>query len=78
MGQADTESSHVDDRRQFIKRLQDHGDVSRLDFTRDGFRTVFVEVQEGSGFHNEWQQTARRLGYEIEHRCAGIYRLAIE
>ena len=75
MDQRETDSSRLDERRQFVERLRAHDDVAKLDFTRNGFRTVFVEVEQETGFHAEWQQTATKLGYGIEHQCAGIYRL---
>ena len=68
----------INKRRQFIQRLENHEDVTKIDFTRDGFQTLFVEVRQGTGFHSAWQQRADELGYRVEHQCARLYRLDIE
>lgn len=36
----------IDHRREFLDRLEQRDDVEGTDFTRDGFRTVFVEPTE--------------------------------
>lgn len=67
MGNEDTTDRALDDRRQLVSELRAHDDVRRLTFTRDGFRTVLVELEPGAEFREEWRRTATRLGYTVEH-----------
>lgn len=64
MGRERSDDRQVSARREFVRRLRDRTDVARVDFTRDGFRTVFVEV--GADAADEWRGTAERLGYTVE------------
>jgi hypothetical protein len=52
-------------RRAFVRRLRADEDVRRVDFSRDGFRTVVVEPDPGAGFRRRWYRTATRLGYTV-------------
>lgn len=66
MGNTDTTDDALADRRQFVRGLRAHEDVRRLTFTRDGFRTVLLELEPDAGFRGEWHRTATRLGYTVE------------
>lgn len=66
MGNTDGPDERVDDRREFIRRLRAHEDVRSVNFSRDGFQTVIVELASGAEFRDQWYQTANRLGYTVE------------
>ena len=51
-----------------MQRLSAHNDVRRVDFTRDGFRTILVELEPDAEFRDQWHRTATRLGYTVEQR----------
>ena len=66
MGERYGERRRIPERREFLKRLEGHGAVVTVEFTRDGFRTVFVEVAPGERLDGELRREAERLGYDIE------------
>lgn len=68
--------STVEERREFHEELRERDDVVGTDFSRDGFATIFVELDRAStGFHQDLQERAARLGYGIEHLNGAVYRL---
>ena len=78
MGDDDGNDDSNDDRgvsarRRFVARLDEHGGVTGLDFTRDGFRTVFVEAASDADT-DEWRRTAERLGYTVEPPGSDAHR----
>lgn len=66
MGNTDRDEEVVDARRAFVRRLRDDENVRRVNFSRDGFRVVFVGLEPGAEFHDRWHRTATRLGYTVE------------
>lgn len=74
MGGDEEGSRRVSQRRRFLRRLEGHGDVVAVEFTRDGFRTVFVEVAPEAGFDGELRCHAERLGYAVEPPGTTAYR----
>lgn len=64
-GTDDGKDDGIADRRAFVRRLRADEDVHRLDFSRDGFRTVVVEPVPDVGFRRRWRRTATRLGYTV-------------
>lgn len=66
MGEKDTNGGTIAERRAFVQRLGAHEDVRRVDFTRDGFRTVLVELESDAAFRDQWRRTAAQLGYTVE------------
>ena len=58
----------------FFGAVAAHEDVVAVDFTRDGFRTVFAEVDSADGIDESLRREADRLGYAVrrpgtdEHR----------
>jgi hypothetical protein len=74
MGGVDRNDRSVSARRRLVRRLRAHGDVVRIDFTRDGFRTVFVEVASDDGFDRELRREIERAGYTIEPPGTDEYR----
>jgi len=68
------ERSSLEDRREFLRDLDDRDDVVQTDFTRDGYRTIYAQFEVG--LHKLVQSRADRLGYDIEHLNAGIYRFS--
>jgi len=76
MGERDTDND--DDglaaRREFVERLRTHEDVRRVNFSRDGFRTVLVALEPDADFRDRWRRTATRLGYTVERFEADEHR----
>lgn len=68
MGERDTDGDAIAERRAFVQRLDAHEDVRRVDFTRDGFRTVLVGFEPDAESPDQWHRTAIRLGYTVEQR----------
>ena len=66
MGDADGDETSLSERGRFLGRLRAHADVVALDFTRDGYRTVFVEVVSDDGLGERLRREAERIGYAIE------------
>lgn len=66
MGERDTNGDAIAERRAFVQRLDAHEAVQRVDFTRDGFRTILVELEPDAAFRDQWCRTATRLGYTVE------------
>ena len=67
MGTGDTDRNDgIDARRELVARLRTHDDVREVNFSRDGFRTVVVELEPGAAFRDAWCRTATRLGYTVE------------
>jgi len=66
MGERDTDDDGIAARRGFVERLRTHDDVRRVNFSRDGFRTVLVALEPDAGFRDRWRRTASRLGYTVE------------
>jgi len=66
MGNAGGDDGTVSERRAFVRQLEDHEDVVAVDFTRDGYRRVLVEMESGTGFPGGLRREARRLGYDVE------------
>lgn len=65
MGDTNGDDDGIAERRAFVRRLRADEDVRRVDFSRDGFRTVVVEPEPDAGFRREWRRTATRLGYTV-------------
>lgn len=65
MGDTNGDDDGVAERRAFVRRLRADEDVRRVDFSRDGFRTVVVEPEPGIGFRRRWRREAARLGYTV-------------
>lgn len=72
MGREERDGRAISTRREFVRWLHARGDVVAVDFTRDGFRTVFVEVGPDTG--DGWRRAAERLGYAVEHPGTDTYR----
>lgn len=71
-GDRDTEGNDgIDARRELVERLRTHDDVREVNFSRDGFRTVVVELEPDAGFRDRWRRTATRLGYTVERPDPG-------
>lgn len=66
MGGTDGTDDAVDARREFVRRLRAHPAVRRVDFSRDGFRTVVVVLDPEAELRDRWVRTATRLGYDVE------------
>lgn len=66
MGNAGEDDGPVSERRALVRRLEAHGDVVAVDFTRDGYRWVFVETESEEGLSEGLRHEARRLGYDVE------------
>ena len=66
MGEEDINGGSLAERRGFVQRLSAHDDVRRVDFTRDGFRMILVELKPGAEFRDQWHQTATHLGYTVD------------
>lgn len=66
MGNVGEDDGPVSERRAFVRRLEAHDDVVAVDFTRDGYRWVFVETESEGGLPGGLRREARRLGYEVE------------
>lgn len=66
MGERDTDDDGIAARREFVERLRTHDDVRRVNFSRDGFRTVLVALEPDADFRDRWRRTASRLGYTVE------------
>ncbi|MFC7768333.1 hypothetical protein [Salinirubellus litoreus] len=62
----------VSGRRTAPGALYASADAVAVDFTRDGYRTVFVEV--GPDADEEWRLVAERLGYTVEGPGTDVYR----
>jgi hypothetical protein len=72
MGMGNTDGGDgIDARRRLVERLRAHEDVRRVDFSRDGFRVVVVELEPGAGFRDRWRETATELGYTVERLAPG-------
>ena len=69
MGDGDRDDRLASERRGFFGRLRGHESVVAVDFTRDRFRTVFVEVDPEDGLDGELWRAAERLGYTVQ--CPG-------
>lgn len=65
MGDTHGNDDGIAERRAFVRRLRADEGVRRVDFSRDGFRTVVVEPEPGVGFRRRWRRTATRLGYTV-------------
>lgn len=76
MGSNDAAHESIDERRAFLRTLQNRDDVVTTDFTRDGFQTLYVQFATDTGFHKSLQDRARELGYSIEPCNGGVYRLS--
>lgn len=70
-------SSAIDQRRAFLDDLDDRVGVSRTDFTRDGFRTIFVEFEAGEPGFLDVADDARDLGFEYERVGPRLYRFEV-
>jgi len=66
MGNTEGHDAGVSERRRFVQRLREHDAVVGVDFTRDGFRTVFVEVTPGDALDERLRREAERVGYDVE------------
>lgn len=67
MGTGNTDRDDgIDARRRFVERLRAHEEVRRVDFSRDGFRVVLVELEPGAELRDRWRETATELGYTVE------------
>jgi len=66
MGTTEGHDAWVSERRGFVQRRREHDAVVGVDFTRDGVRTVFVEVIPGDAFDERVRREAERVGYDIE------------
>jgi hypothetical protein len=69
------DKSEVEQRRLFLRDLENRDEVVKVDFTRDGFRTIYAQIDRDAGFHRDLQERAKQAGYGVEHLNAGIYRL---
>jgi hypothetical protein len=65
MGNESSGERGVSERRELVRWLRAHGDVSTVEFTRDGFRTVFVEMTAEVGLDRELRRRAEELGYTV-------------
>jgi hypothetical protein len=74
MGDPDEDETSVSERGRFLGRLRAHGDVVAVDFTRDGYRTVFVEVVPDDGLDEALRREAERIGYTVESRGTDGWR----
>jgi hypothetical protein len=74
MGDADEDETSLSERRRFLERLRADEDVVAVDFTRDGYRTVFVEVVPDDGLDEGLRREAERIGYAVESRGADGWR----
>jgi len=70
-------SSAVDQRRAFLDDVGDRVGVSRTDFTRDGFRTIFVEFEAGEPGFLDVADDARDLGFDYERVGPRLYRFEL-
>lgn len=66
MGNTELDDDAVAARQEFVRRLRDDEAVSRVNFSRDGFRVVVVSLEPDAEFRDEWRRTATRLGYTVE------------
>lgn len=73
-----TDESSIDDRRAFLRELQDRDDIVTTDFSRDEYQVLYIEFTGDGGFHKSLQDRARKLGYRIEHCNGSVYRLSQE
>ena len=71
MGREGNDDRSVSARGEFVRRLHARAGVLAVDFTRDGFRTVFVEV--GPDADDGWRRAAERLGYTVERPGTAAY-----
>jgi hypothetical protein len=71
MGDIDRNGDGVAARRELVERLRDEDDVREVNFSRDGFRTVVVELEPDADFRERWRRTATRLGYGVERPGRG-------
>ena len=74
MGGADGDETSLSERGRFLGRLRAHGDVVAVDFTRDGYRTVFVEVVPDGRLDEGLRREAERIGYTVESRGTDGWR----
>ena len=65
-GDAGGDEPSLSERGGFLGRLRANEDVVAVDFTRDGFRTVFAEVDQGGGIDESLRREADRLGYAVQ------------
>lgn len=72
MGREENDDRSVSARGEFVRRLSTRAEVVAVDFTRDGFHTVFVEV--GPDADDGWRRAAERLGYTVEYPGTAVYR----
>ncbi|PSQ09875.1 hypothetical protein BRC93_11820 [Halobacteriales archaeon QS_5_70_15] len=65
MGDVDGDEPRLSERRGFFARVRAREDVVAVEFTRDGFRTVFAEFDSGDGPDESLRREAERLGYAV-------------
>ncbi|MEF8841564.1 MAG: hypothetical protein V5A62_08045 [Haloarculaceae archaeon] len=74
MRDAEGEDPPISERRGLLRRVRGHPEVVAVEFTRDGFRTVFAEVYPRDDLDESLRCEAERLGYAVrrpgtdEHR----------
>jgi hypothetical protein len=56
----------LDRRREFVRHLRAHDVVHQVDFSRDGYQVIQVQLEPGVEFREAWRETATELGYSIE------------
>lgn len=66
MGTSNESNDDYDPRREFIQQLREHEDVRKVNFSRDGFQTIIVELASNAEFQDQWSQMADRLGYSVQ------------
>lgn len=78
MGNTVRDDDAVAARQAFVRRLRDDEAVSRVNFSRDGFRVVVVSLEPDAEFRDEWRRTATRLGYAVERVVSDSQRALTE
>lgn len=71
MGNTDRSEDGIDARREFVERLRTHETVRSVNFSRDGFRVVVVDLEPGAEFRERWRERAVELGYTVERPDEG-------
>lgn len=67
----------IDERREFVADVAARDAVRRTDYSRDGYRTLFVEFEAGAAGFEEVAERARDLGFEYDRVAPRLYRFEV-